>query len=172
MLPPTHENSSLLARGGRGLLWWRRSDAKVSRRTRVSTSSSRARRVRLIAGLSLAAGGLVLALSPLQVAAVLGRAHDTSPQMINLRASWGGSVLGLGAFIAWLESVRPWRRFALALLMWTMIGIGLARALGFALDGGPDTLQWVWLSAEIALATGAALALRSRAARGASDPDA
>jgi len=98
--------------------------------------------------------------SPLVVADVLRRPAASAPEMINLRATWGGSVLGLGAFIAWLSEARPWKRFILGLLMWMMAGIGLARATGFALDGGPDALQWAWLIAEIVIAAACAIALR------------
>src|SRR5690348_4341902 len=107
-----------------------------------------------------------MVLSPLSVAALLGRPHATSPQMINLRATWGGTVLGLGAFIAWVDALRPYKRSVLGLLMWAMAAIGLARATGFVLDGGPDTLQWVWLVAEIVIAAGCAVALRAPRADG------
>jgi hypothetical protein len=122
------------------------------------------RRARLVLGIAIALAGLVLTFLPLEVAAVLNRAPKTSPEMINLRASWGGTLMGLGAFVAWLEAVKPWRRFGLGLLGWAMAGIGLARLIGFVLDGGPDTLQWVWLTAEIILAAGCAFGLRKLAA--------
>jgi hypothetical protein len=123
------------------------------------------RSARVAIGLALGVLGVVLVLSPLAVASTLSRPHATSPQMINLRASWGGSLLGLGAFVAWLPSPRPLGRAALGLLLFSMAGIGLARATGFVLDGGPDALQWVWLGAEIVLVIGAALGLRALARR-------
>ncbi len=84
--------------------------------------------------------------------------------MINLRASWGGTLLGLAAFIAWLPAVRPWPRFFLGLALWAMLGIASARAVGFVLDGHPNTLQWIWIAAEIAIASGCAFVLlRARA---------
>jgi hypothetical protein len=86
--------------------------------------------------------------------------------MINLRATWGGSVLGLGAFLAWLPALRPLRRAILGFVVCTMAAVALARATGFVLDGGADTLQWVWLIAEIviAIACGVALARAPRQA--------
>ena len=80
--------------------------------------------------------------------------------MINLRASFGGTLLGVGAFLAWLPDLKPWRRTIVGLLMWAMAGIGIARLTGFALDGHPDTRQWIWITAEIILVVGSALALR------------
>lgn len=124
------------------------------------------RDVRRIAGAALVATGLYLVMSPLAVASLLDRPHDTSSQLINLRASWGGPVLGLGAWLAWSPGLRPWSRTVLGLLLWSMAGIGLARALGFVLDGGPDARQWLWLSLEVAIVVGAALGLRALARRG------
>lgn len=118
------------------------------------------RRLRFIVGLLVAGLGVAMVFSPLTVAELLGRPHATSVQMINLRATWGGTLLGLGLFVAWLDALRPWRRFGFGLLAWSMTGIGLARATGFVLDGSPDTLQWVWMSAEIVLAVAGVIALR------------
>ena len=101
-------------------------------------------------------------MSPLVVADILGRPHDTAVRMINLRASFGGTATGIGAFIAWLPALRPYLRTVIGLVGWTMAGIGAARLVGFALDGYPDTRQYVWITAEIALVIGAAVALRAR----------
>jgi hypothetical protein len=116
-------------------------------------------------GLLLVAAGIYLVFSPLVVAEALGRPHATSPQMINLRASWGGTLAGLGAFVAWVPSLQPWPRAALGLLLASMAGIGLARATGFVIDGHPDTLQWVWITAEAALVAVSAIGLRAMARR-------
>ncbi|MBK8941977.1 MAG: DUF4345 family protein [Polyangiaceae bacterium] len=117
-------------------------------------------RPRPLAGVALAVLGVVMIFSPLVVADLLGRPASTPSEAINLRATWGGTGLGLGAFAAWLPAARPWRRFALGLIGWTMASIALARALGFVLDGNPNALQWVWLVAEIVIAAGCVLALR------------
>lgn len=114
---------------------------------------------RLLLGLALVVAGGVLVFSPLAVARVLGRPQETSSQRINLRATWGGTVLGLGALVAGLPALQPWRRAGLAALLCSMVGIGLARLVGFALDGRPDRLQWVWLVAEAVLAALAAAGL-------------
>ena len=60
-----------------------------------------------------------------------------------------------------MPAPRPWLRSALGLLLTSMAGIGLARATGFVLDGHPDTLQWVWITAEAALVAASALGLRA-----------
>jgi len=112
-------------------------------------------------GLVLVAAGAYMIFSPLVVAEVYSRPHETSSQMINLRAS-GGTVVGIGAFIAWLPALRPWLRAGLGLLLCSMAGIGLARAIGFVLDGRPDGLQWVWMIAEVTIVVVCALVLRAK----------
>jgi hypothetical protein len=113
--------------------------------------------VRRIVGFALVVAGVALALSPRWVADLLSKPHETSSQMINLRASWGGAVLGIGAFLAWLPAVKPVSRALIGLLMWSMAGVGVARTLGFVLDGSPDTRQFIWISAEAAIVVAGAL---------------
>jgi hypothetical protein len=110
------------------------------------------RNARTALGILLAIAAVYLIFSPLVVASALHRPAETSSQMINLRASWGGTLLGLAAFIGWLPALRPWGRFITALLFFGMLGIGSARVVGFALDGHPNTLQWIWLALEFAIA--------------------
>ena len=125
----------------------------------------RRRDLQRVIGALVVAIGIYLVLSPLTVAAVLARPHETSSQLINLRASWGGPVLGLGAFLVWSPGLRPWSRTVLGLLLWSMAGIGLARTIGFVVDGAPDTRQWIWLTLEVAIVIGAAFGLRVFARR-------
>jgi hypothetical protein len=47
------------------------------------------------------------------------------------------------------------------LLVAAMAGIGLARLVGFALDGDPDTRQYIWISAEAAIVAVCAIVLVS-----------
>jgi hypothetical protein len=122
------------------------------------------RGAQLALSLAIVAAGVYLACSPLVVADALGKPHDTPTRMINLRASWGGTLAGLGAFVAWCPGLRPWWRTFVGLVMWAMAGIGAARLLGFALDGSPDGRQWMWITAEIALVIGGATILRLSAA--------
>jgi hypothetical protein len=120
------------------------------------------RPAQIIVGLVVVAAGAYLALQPLVVADALGKPHETSTQMINLRASWGGTLMGIGAFIAWLPGWKPWWRAVVGLLMWAMAGIGIARLVGFALDGDPDTRQAIWITAEVAIVAVCAFVLRRK----------
>ncbi len=118
------------------------------------------RKITIPLGVAIAAFGLYLAIFPLVTAEALGRPHGEPTQLINLRASFGGTLLGLGAFLAWLPAAKPYKRTILGLLMWAMAGIGLARLLGFALDGSPDGRQWIWLIAEVLIVATCAVLLR------------
>jgi len=117
------------------------------------------RLARLVLGFALVAVAIYFVLSPVVVADALDKPHDTPTRMINLRASWGGTLAGIGAFVAWLPAVTPWWRAIVGLVMWAMAGIGSARLVGFALDGSPDTRQAIWISAEVAIVIGCAAAL-------------
>lgn len=116
---------------------------------------------RRVIGFVIVAAGAYLALQPLVIADAFGLPHAESTQLINLRASWGGTLMGLGAFVAWLPAVKPWLRSVLGLLLWAMAGIGVARVIGFALDGNPDTRQFIWLGAEAVIVVGCALGIRA-----------
>ena len=113
-----------------------------------------------IALVLIAVGGWLIA-SPLVVAEALGRPHATSSQMINLRATWGGAVVGIGAFVGWLPARASMIRGGLGLLMCVMAGVGLARLTGFVIDGHPDGLQWAWIIAETVIVAGCAIGLRT-----------
>jgi hypothetical protein len=115
-------------------------------------------------GLLGLAGGAYLVMSPLVVAALLDRPHATTSQLINLRASWGGVVVGIGAFLLWRRGPWSWSRAALGALLWVMAGVGVARLVGFALDGRPDQRQLVWITAEAALVGACAWGLGRRRA--------
>jgi hypothetical protein len=114
----------------------------------------------VVAGTLLALAGAYLVLQPLVVANALGLPHLTNTQWINLRASWGGTLLGIGLFLVWLPALRPWKRSIVGLLAWAMFGIGAARLVGFALDGDPDTRQLVWITAEIGIVAAGAILIR------------
>jgi Domain of unknown function (DUF4345) len=114
---------------------------------------------RLVLAVVVIAAAIAAILSPAQVGEALGRVATTPSEAINLRASWGGTLLGIGAAIGWARTETR-GRLVLSLLMWIMVGIGSARALGFVLDGSPDRLQWVWLAAEIVIAVVCAWLLR------------
>jgi len=68
------------------------------------------RTAQIAIGLAIAVLGGYLALVPDLTRELLGRAPATSSDWINLRASFGGTLLGLGAFLVWWPAPRPWLR--------------------------------------------------------------
>jgi hypothetical protein len=118
------------------------------------------RSVKVIVGIALVGLGAVLVAAPGLVRDILGRKPATPSDWINLRSTFGGTIAGLGAFLVWWPSLRPLRRTILGLLLWSMAGIGIARAIGFAVDGSPDWRQYVWISAEVVIVAVCAVLLR------------
>jgi len=115
--------------------------------------------LRLGVGALISAAGAVLVFSPRAVADALGRPYETVSQQINMRASWGGAVLGLGLFALWVAPWKPAGATALRLVACLMVGIGAARVVGFVLDGRPDAMQWFWIVAEVLIAAACGYAL-------------
>lgn len=111
-------------------------------------------------GLAVVVAGIALAMKPAWIIEARGVLPKTPSDVINVRASFGGTLIGLGAFIAWLPALRPWLRTVLGLLGWAMAGVGAARLLGFALDGSPDVRQAIWIVAEVLLVIGCAYGIR------------
>ena len=118
------------------------------------------RHVRIAIGSLLVLAGCYLALSPQLVAEQMQKVPVTPSDVINLRASPGGALIGIGAFVAWLPAVKPWSQTVLGFLGWFMAGILVARLYGFIVDGSPDNRQWLWLWCEIGLALGCFFAIR------------
>lgn len=116
-------------------------------------------KLRLALAIVVVVAAVAAILSPAAVGEALGRVATTASETINLRASWGGTLLGIGAAIG-LAQTATRGRLIVSTIMWIVAGIGIARALGFVLDGGPDVLQWVWLVAEIVIVAGCAWWLR------------
>ena len=120
------------------------------------------RKLTIALGIALAAFGAYLSVFPEVTADALSRPAVTPTQWINLRASFGGTVLGIGLFVAWLPAGKPYLRAFLGLLGWAMAGIGAARLVGFVVDGSPDSRQWIWITAEVLIAAMCAIYLRRR----------
>lgn len=115
-------------------------------------------------GVAIVLFGVAMVFSPERVAELLDRPVRDVGEAINLRASWGGTVMGIGALIAVRDDLRPWRHTLAWALLCLMAGIFFARAVGFALDGIGDVWQWIWLGAEALIVGVCAVYLKRRAA--------
>jgi hypothetical protein len=107
-----------------------------------------------VIGLVLVIAGVVLALEPAWIIEWRGTLPKTESDIINVRATYGGTLFGVGAFLAWLPAGKPRLSGLVALVGFAMAGIAIARLLGFALDGNPDGRQALWLIAELVLVVG------------------
>ena len=123
------------------------------------------RTARYLVAALLVAAALWMIAHPLEIARLLSRPQETVSQRINLRATFGGTVLGIALFSAWFPGFAAGGRvLGAGLLGALMAGIAGARRVGFVFDGRPDTLQWVWLVAEILRAIAAAFAVHKLSA--------
>jgi hypothetical protein len=122
-------------------------------------------KLRWVCGALLLIAGVALISSPEWVRTTFQRPAATVGERINLRATFGGVVLGLGAFTLHCGALRPRGVVLAKLLLWVMAGVGAARVVGFVLDGSPDTAQVVWIVAEVLLVAASAGYLVRRPAR-------
>ena len=108
-----------------------------------------ARGVLGIDALAFLALGLWLFAQPEGLSAV-GLAADNPAARIELRATYGGVELGLGAFLAWTAwGPRSRLRVGLVASVLTLGGFGAGRALGMLADWPPPGVFWGLLAVEI-----------------------
>ena len=87
-------------------------------------------------GLMLVAFGLAYLVSPVSMLELTGGTASTPAAITDVRATYGGFQLGLGAFLCW--SALASERVPSALLALSLVAgaIGGCRLLGVAVDGG------------------------------------
>jgi hypothetical protein len=118
-----------------------------------------------LAGLGFLGFGIACLVAPLQVLGAAGVVLSGPIAATEVRAFYGGLQLGL-AFCLLLSALRPaYRRAGLLLCLAAYGGIGVARALGMALDDVSSTFLWFALAVELGLAGLAAFCL-NRLGRG------
>jgi len=69
----------------------------------------------------------------------------------DIRATYGGFQLGLGAFLLWAASSPQLLRPALVLMALSIGAVGLSRFLGLVLDGSLNSFHMGGLATEISL---------------------
>ena len=84
--------------------------------------------------------------------------------LTDVRATYGGLQLGLGAFLLWAVAEESRVRTALVLQVLLVGAVALSRAYGIALDGTPNSVLWGALATETTL-TAVALVALGRAGR-------
>jgi len=69
----------------------------------------------------------------------------------DVRATYGGFQLGLGAFLLWAAAEESRVRTALVLVVLSIGAVGLSRSVGLVLDGSPNPFHVAGLTTEISL---------------------
>ncbi|MFA5684985.1 MAG: DUF4345 domain-containing protein [Lysobacteraceae bacterium] len=112
-----------------------------------------------LAGLGFLGFGIACLIAPVATLAAAGMEVAGAVAATELRAFYGGLEIGLGLFIVATALSEQRHRAGLWLCLAAYGGIGLARALGMALDGISTTFLCSALAVELALALLAALCL-------------
>lgn len=112
--------------------------------------------------------GLACVVAPAAVIHAATGATVTHPiGLIDLRATYGGMSLGVGAMLALLTTSPQRIRLGLLSVMALMLCMAGGRSLGMLIAGDTNAMMVVYLVLEIAAASIAGLLLRSGARHGA-----
>ena len=115
-----------------------------------------------IAGLVFVLYGMAFALAPVEMAAwATGDAPDTPSAVIDMRATYGGMSIALGATILLLGLRASTLSLALLIIAIVLLAMAVTRLIGMVVDGTPNATMIIYLVLEI---VGAVLALYVRRA--------
>ena len=78
----------------------------------------------------------------------LGILMTTPEARVDVRATYGGLELGMACFLAMCVVREEWTRIGLAASTCVIGGLGLARLLGIAIEGGGTPLMWLFVALE------------------------
>jgi len=109
-----------------------------------------------LSGLVFMGFGVAFLFWPSQMTLRVGIPLVTMTGTTDVRAIYGGLEIGFGVFLLVAAARRTWVIPGLLATLCTLAGMGLSRALGIALDGGPDSITSALLASEV---SGAAITL-------------
>ena len=119
-----------------------------------------------IAGIIAVAGGAANLFFPVPVAALTGLELSNASAVIEVRATYGGQLIGLGVFALAVSRRREFTVFGLLFVVAGLGGTGLGRLAGVIVEGALPAIMVPLLVFELGLpALGLALAIRSGANR-------
>jgi hypothetical protein len=104
-----------------------------------------------IVGVFIALAGLGYAIAPVAFTDAAGFGHILAGGVTDVRATYGGLQLGLGAFLIWAASEQVRAQAALYLLVFSVPTVGVLRALGILIDGVPSAFHFGGLFFEVSL---------------------
>lgn len=90
---------------------------------------------------------------------ITGGAPATASAVMDMRATYGGMALGLGAIFGLCARSPEHVRLGVQGVLIVMASIAVARLLGMVLDDSPNVFMFVLLAAEVVMAGLAAVAL-------------
>jgi hypothetical protein len=91
---------------------------------------------------------------------VTGSVPDTTSGMIDMRATYGGALIAIGALLGLLGSNPLWLKPGLLGVVFAMLGMASGRTYGILVDGSPNLMMWVFLALELVVAVAAIGALK------------
>lgn len=128
-----------------------------------TTHGVSARTIVVIFGWFFVVAGVVATMLPNEVADLFGQDPLSGVPLIERRAVRGGLLLAFGRLLLVRKSLKPWSVTAVVTVLCLMLGLVVARSVGWALDGPPDGPQWLYMVIELVVVFGAALWLRKTA---------
>ncbi len=106
--------------------------------------------------------GLAYLFAPASLTLPAGFGELPAGGLTDVRATYGGFQLGLGAFLVWASMDASRVRAALLLIVLSIGAVGLSRAIGLTLGGGLNAFHTAGLITEVSL-TALTLFVLSRA---------
>ncbi len=104
-----------------------------------------------IAGAATVVFGLIYLLAPESMTGPAGFGALTSAGVTDVRATYGGFQLGMGAFLLWAAADERRVAPALVLMALSIGAVGLSRAIGLLLDSSVNWFHGLGLATEISL---------------------
>jgi len=103
--------------------------------------------------------GIIGFFEPVSAVANMGINIDNNHAKIEVRATYGGLLVGLGLLFAYSANSDSSVPFGLVAIICIMATVGLSRLYGIMVDGENETIQWDFLIMELVGAVIAALIL-------------
>ena len=105
--------------------------------------------------------GVYFLAAPERAAASLGIALNDATARTDVRATYGGMVLGTALFFGWCALATARYQAGLVCLVLIYGGLALGRGLAIAVGQRPATMMWVFLLIEVVVALASVGLLRS-----------
>lgn len=94
--------------------------------------------------------GFLFAIFPAEMSVwATGASPSTSSGVIDLRATYGGAQMAIGAVLLYLVAVKKELDTALVMVAFVLLLMAVSRTLGIFTDGEPNILMYVFLSTEV-----------------------